>query len=147
MNRTHRRRLLGIALITGGLGLAALLSGLAFRKNLLFFFTPSQVAAGMAPPHSVFRMGGFVVPGTLRRQGLEATFNVAEGGHALQVSYRGLLPDLFKEGQGVVVKGRLDGHGRFMADEVLAKHDENYQPPELRHLRPDAGPVVSANKP
>jgi cytochrome c-type biogenesis protein CcmE len=147
MNRNHRRRLLGVVLVTGGLGVAALLAGMAFKKNIQLFFTPADVAAGKAPEQGVFRMGGYVTPGTLQRKGLEASFDVAANGHALRVSYRGLLPDLFKEGQGVVVKGRLDGRGGFLADEVLARHDENYEPPEVRHLSPDAGPLATASTP
>jgi cytochrome c-type biogenesis protein CcmE len=133
--------------ITGGLGVAALLCGLAFQKNIQLFFTPAEVAAGRAPAQGIFRMGGYVTPGTLHRQGLESRFDVAADGHAVAVSYRGLLPDLFKEGQGVVVKGHLDGQGGFQADEVLAKHDENYQPPEIRHLKPNPGPLTTAAQP
>ena len=147
MNRTHRKRLLGIALVTSGLGAAALLAGMAFQKNIQLFFTPADVAAGKAPERGIFRMGGYVTPGTLQRKGLETSFDVAANGHALRVSYRGLLPDLFKEGQGVVVKGKLDDQGAFLADEVLAKHDENYQPPEVRHLSPNPGPLATASTP
>ena len=147
MNRNHRRRLLGVVLVTGGLGVAALLAGMAFKKNIQLFFTPADVAAGKAPEQGVFRMGGYVTPGTLQRKGLETSFDVAANGHTMRVSYRGLLPDLFKEGQGVVVKGKLDDQGAFLADEVLARHDENYQPPEVRHLSPDAGPLATASTP
>jgi cytochrome c-type biogenesis protein CcmE len=133
MKARHQRLiLLGAAL--AALGLAAALVVAAFRDNLVFFFTPTQVAAGEAPRHGPFRIGGMVEEGSLRRgaDGLEVAFVVTDKVRAIRVHYRGALPDLFKEGKGVVAQGRLDG-GRFVADEVLAKHDETYMPPEAAY--------------
>jgi cytochrome c-type biogenesis protein CcmE len=104
----------------------------AFQKNLVFFFTPTQVAANEAPQGRAFRVGGLVVPGSLKRQadGLTVQFVVTDTAKSIPVVYKGILPDLFREGKGVVTQGRLGPDGVFRASEVLAKHDENYMPPE-----------------
>ena len=122
----------------GGLACVAAAAGLvltAFQKNLVFFFTPTQVVAKEAPVGKTFRIGGMVETGSLRRDpdGLGARFVVTDTAKSIPVSYRGVLPDLFKEGKGVVTQGKLDASGEFHADEVLAKHDENYMPPEAKH--------------
>src|SRR5438270_9487244 len=117
---------LGIA----ALGIATALVLTAFNKNLVFFFTPSQVAANEAPVGRTFRIGGMVVPGSVKRQGVEVHFVVTDTAKTMPVVYRGQLPDLFKEGKGVVAQGQLGTDGVFTAREVLAKHDENYMPPE-----------------
>lgn len=122
----------------GGLACVALSAGLvltAFQKNLVFFFTPTQVAASEAPLGRTFRIGGLVEKGSLKRDpdGLGVRFVVTDTVHSIAVAYRGSLPDLFKEGRGVVTQGRLGPEGDFHADEVLAKHDENYMPPEAQH--------------
>jgi cytochrome c-type biogenesis protein CcmE len=130
----HKR----LALIAGGVASVALAAALvlnAFRSNLVFFFTPSQIAAGEAPRDRAFRIGGMVVAGSLKRQadGLTVHFTVTDTAKNVPVVYRGILPDLFREGKGVVAQGRLSAEGVFRADEVLAKHDENYMPPEAAH--------------
>jgi len=123
-----------LAMIAGGLvalGVAAAFVLAAFRENLVFFFTPSQVEAKEVPHGRPFRIGGLVVPGTLKRQtdGLTVQFVVTDTAKNVPVVYRGILPDLFREGKGVVTQGKLGGDGIFYASEVLAKHDENYMPP------------------
>jgi len=112
------------------LGVAAALVLAAFEKNLVFFFTPSQVAAHEAPQGRSFRIGGMVVPGSLKREGVNVEFTVTDTAKSMRVTYRGQLPDLFREGKGVVAQGQLGADGLFRASEVLAKHDENYMPPE-----------------
>ena len=112
------------------LGVAAALVLAAFEKNLVFFFTPSQVAAHEAPQGRSFRIGGMVVPGSLKREGVNVEFTVTDTAKSMRVTYRGQLPDLFREGKGVVAQGQLGADGMFRANEVLAKHDENYMPPE-----------------
>lgn len=131
MKHRHKR----IAMIAGGvaaLGIAAALVLSAFQKNLVFFFTPSQVAANEAPQGRTFRIGGLVEPGSVKRQadGVTVQFIVTDTAKNIPVLYRGILPDLFREGKGVVTQGRLAEDGVFRASEVLAKHDENYMPPE-----------------
>jgi len=112
------------------LSIAAALVLAAFQKNLVFFFTPSQVAANEAPQGRSFRIGGMVVPGSLKREGVNVEFTVTDTAKSMRVTYRGQLPDLFREGKGVVAQGQLGADGMFRANEVLAKHDENYMPPE-----------------
>jgi cytochrome c-type biogenesis protein CcmE len=131
MKPRHKR----IALIAGGLAAVSLATALvlaAFRQNLVFFFTPSQVAANEAPVGRIFRIGGLVEAGSLQRQadGVTVRFVVTDTAKSIPVLYRGVLPDLFREGKGVVAQGRLGPDGIFQAIEVLAKHDENYMPPE-----------------
>src|SRR5256884_9599737 len=119
-----------IALGVAALGIATALVLTAFNKNLVFFFTPSQVAANEAPMGRTFRIGGMVVPGSVKRDGIEVRFVVTDTAKSMPVLYRGQLPDLFREGKGVVAQGQLGADGMFRASEVLAKHDENYMPPE-----------------
>jgi cytochrome c-type biogenesis protein CcmE len=131
MKARHRR----FAWIGGGvllLGVAAALVLNAFQSNLVFFFTPSQIAANEAPKGRAFRIGGLVVDKSLTRDkdGLTVRFNVTDTAQTVPVVYTGILPDLFKEGKGVVAQGKLESDGVFHATEVLAKHDENYMPPE-----------------
>ena len=104
----------------------------AFQSNLVFFFTPSQVAKGEAPKNRLFRIGGMVKEGSLKKGSDEIEFVVTDFTSEVSVHYTGLLPDLFKEGKGVVAQGRLNDQGSFAATEVLAKHDENYMPPEAK---------------
>jgi cytochrome c-type biogenesis protein CcmE len=129
----RRKRLLAVVAILAGVGAAAALATLAFRDNLLYFYNPSQVLAGDAPSGRTFRIGGMVTEGSLQRtEGtLRVRFVVTDYRHSIPVQYEGLLPDLFREGQGVIAHGRLTDSGDFVADEVLAKHDENYMPPEV----------------
>ena len=131
MKRRHKR----IAFIVAGLaalGIAAAFVLTAFQSNLVFFFSPTQVAANEAPVDRTFRIGGLVENGTIKRQsdGLTVHFTVTDTAKSIPVVYKGILPDLFKEGKGCVAQGRLGADGVFYADEVLAKHDENYMPPE-----------------
>jgi cytochrome c-type biogenesis protein CcmE len=129
MKPRHRRFLwigAGVAL----LGVAAALVLNAFQSNLVFFFTPTQVAANEAPKGRAFRIGGLVVDKSLSRDGLTVHFQVTDTANTVPVVYNGILPDLFKEGRGVVAQGKLEPDGAFHATEVLAKHDENYMPPE-----------------
>ena len=124
------KRMAAIGLGVVSLGVAAALVLAAFQKNLVFFFTPSQVAANEAPQGRSFRIGGMVVPGSLKREGVDVEFTVTDTAKSMRVTYRGQLPDLFREGKGVVAQGQLGADGVFRASEVLAKHDENYMPPE-----------------
>ena len=129
----RRKRLLAVLAIVAGVGAATALAMFAFRDNLLYFYNPTQVLAGDAPPGRTFRIGGMVTQGSVERMpgSLEVRFVVTDFRHSVPVSYEGLLPDLFREGQGVIAHGRMDAAGQFVADEVLAKHDENYMPPEV----------------
>lgn len=130
MKPRHRRIALIVAGVAG-LGLAAWLVLSAFQQNLVFFFTPTQVAANEAPQGRAFRIGGMVEVGSVKRQpdGVTVQFVVTDTAKSIPVAYKGVLPDLFREGKGVVTQGRLE-NGLFVASEVLAKHDENYMPPE-----------------
>jgi len=131
MTMTARRKRLTIILgILLAVAAATALVLNAFRSNLVFFYSPTQVAAHEAPENRLFRVGGLVLTGSLQREGVEVTFTVTDLAHSMPVRYRGILPDLFKEGKGVVAQGRLGTDGVFVAQEVLAKHDENYMPPE-----------------
>ena len=126
------KRLTLAAIVLGGAGVAVALVLNAFNSNLVFFYSPSDVAAHKAPQARTFRIGGLVEEGSVRRQadGVTVRFVVTDTARTIPVEYRGILPDLFKEGKGVVAQGRLEGDGTFRAQEVLAKHDENYMPPE-----------------
>ncbi|MRD72149.1 cytochrome c maturation protein CcmE [Rhodocyclus tenuis] len=133
-----------IALIVGGLavlGIAAALVLNAFQSNLVFFFSPTQVATGEAPKDRLFRVGGLVKEGSLSRDadGVTVRFVVTDTVKDMTVAYKGILPDLFREGKGVVAQGKLGADGLFVASEVLAKHDENYMPPEATKAINDAG--------
>jgi len=128
--KPRHKRLVAIAAGVAALGIAAALVLAAFQKNLVFFFTPSQVAANEAPQGRTFRIGGMVEKGSLKRDGVEVSFVVTDTAKTIPVVYKGALPDLFREGKGVVAQGQLGPDGVFHAREVLAKHDENYMPPE-----------------
>jgi cytochrome c-type biogenesis protein CcmE len=125
------------ALVVGGvavLGLAAWLVLSAFQQNLVFFYSPTDILEGKAPQGRNFRIGGMVEVGSIKRQedGLTVGFVVTDTAKSIPVHYKGILPDLFKEGKGVVAQGKLNANGLFVAEEVLAKHDENYMPPEAQ---------------
>ena len=128
--KPRTQRLLWIVLILAVLGTALALILNAFQSNLVFFFTPSQIASGEAPKGRAFRVGGLVQTGSVVRNGVDVSFVVTDQVHSVRVNYSGILPDLFKPGKGVVAQGKLQDDGRFVASEVLAKHDENYMPPE-----------------
>ncbi len=131
MKRRHKRIAIILVGLTG-LGIATYLVASAFRQNLVFFFSPTQVAAKEAPVDRTFRIGGLVENGTLKRDndGLTVRFTVTDTAAGIPVVYKGILPDLFKEGRGCVAQGRIGADGVFRAEQVLAKHDENYMPPE-----------------
>jgi cytochrome c-type biogenesis protein CcmE len=131
--KPRHRRLAAIALGVVALGAITALVLTAFEKNLVFFFTPTQVAANEAPQGKTFRIGGMVEKGSVKREGVEVRFVVTDTAKTIPVVYSGALPDLFREGKGVVAQGQLGADGVFRAREVLAKHDENYMPPEAAH--------------
>ncbi|PIT72818.1 cytochrome c maturation protein CcmE [Limnohabitans sp. G3-2] len=136
--KSRQKRLWGIGLGVLLLCGAAYFVLNAFQSNLVFFFTPTQVAAGQAPQEGHFRVGGLVKVGSIERDGMAVAFVVTDTHQEVPVRYVGLLPDLFKEGKGVVAQGRLDAGRIFVASEVLAKHDENYMPPEAQHALDEA---------
>ena len=133
--KPRHQRMIAIAAGVGLIAVAAALVLNAFQGNVVFFFSPSQIAAKEAPLEKTFRVGGMVEKGSLKRQadGLTVTFIVTDTAKSIPVTYTGILPDLFKEGKGVVAQGKLGPDGAFHASEVLAKHDENYMPPEAAH--------------
>jgi cytochrome c-type biogenesis protein CcmE len=131
--KPRHKRLIAVVGGLAALGIAAALVLTAFQENLVFFFTPSQVAAQEAPVGRTFRIGGMVEKGSLKREGVQVRFVVTDTAKSIPVVYQGALPDLFREGKGVVAQGQLGADGVFRAREVLAKHDENYMPPEAAH--------------
>ena len=147
MKTRHKR----IALILGGLVVLGLVVALvlnAFQSNLVFFFSPTQVAAGEAPKGQAFRVGGMVKMGSIQREqdGVTMRFVITDTEQDMAVAYKGILPDLFKEGKGAVAEGKLAADGLFIASTVLAKHDENYMPPEAAKAVGDAHARAAANK-
>jgi cytochrome c-type biogenesis protein CcmE len=130
---TRKRRLIAVLLILAGVGIATVIASYSLQQNLLYFQSPSEVAQQAMPAGRQFRLGGLVKPGTVVRPGesLETRFTITDGPAELEVRYVGILPDLFREGQGVIARGALNEQGLFEASEVLAKHDENYMPPEV----------------
>jgi cytochrome c-type biogenesis protein CcmE len=128
----HKRALLIVAAVAV-IGVAALLILNALNSNIALYVTPSDVAAGKSPQGQAFRIGGMVKDDSVKRDGLTVHFVITDLVKDIPVSYTGILPDLFKEGKGAVIQGRLDANGQFIASEVLAKHDENYMPPEAQH--------------
>ncbi len=129
----RQKRLTGIAVIIAGMALATALILMAFERNLMYFYSPTEVHQGAAPSTRDFRIGGLVVVDSVERdpESLTVKFTLTDTAHDIIVTYDGILPDLFREGQGIVAHGQLDGNGIFVAHEVLAKHDENYMPPEV----------------
>jgi cytochrome c-type biogenesis protein CcmE len=147
----RRKRMITVAAILIGVGIATTFALKAFQKNLLYYYSPSQVKSGEAPANRAFRIGGLVENGSLKREpgSLEVHFTLTDFAQETVVSYTGVLPDLFREGQGVIARGKLGSDGTFVAEEVLAKHDENYMPPEVKQsLKPHAaatqGPAGSS---
>ena len=138
--KTRHKKLAIAAGVLCAIGAAAALVMNAFQSNLVFFYSPSQVAAKEAPTARTFRIGGLVQEGSVRREGVMVHFVVTDTAHTVPVRYQGILPDLFKEGKGVVAQGQLNA-GVFEAREVLAKHDENYMPPEAAEAVKKAGEV------
>ena len=132
MNKRRQRKVLVIGVVFG-VAVATVLGLTAFQENLLYFYSPTQVAAGEAPDNRKFRVGGLVVAGSVVRatDSLLVKFDVTDNSKTMTVEHSGILPDLFREGQGIVAMGAKNDSGVFVADEVLAKHDENYMPPEV----------------
>ncbi len=132
MTPARKKRLTLIGVMVVGVALAVGFALKAFQENLMFFFSPTEVTEGKAPSNAAFRLGGMVVAGSVKRpEGVKVQFDLSDYHKAVTVEYEGILPDLFREGQGIVALGRLGPNGVFVADEVLAKHDENYMPPEV----------------
>lgn len=134
MNPIRRQRLILIILMVAGIGTAVGFALKSFNDNLMYFFSTTDVNTGKAPKEALFRLGGMVVKGTVERpgDGLTVRFKLTDFNKEVTVEYTGILPDLFREGQGIVANGKLDTRGVFIAEEVLAKHDENYMPPEVK---------------
>jgi cytochrome c-type biogenesis protein CcmE len=151
----RQKRMATVAAIIAGVGIAAAFALQAFNKNLLYYYSPTQISAGEAPSSRSFRVGGLVENGSVKREpgSLEVRFMLTDFNKEIGVSYTGVLPDLFREGQGVIARGKLGNDGRFVAEEVLAKHDENYMPPEVKQsLKPHldaagAAPTTAAAQP
>lgn len=151
MTPKRKQRLLVVFLIILGVGATVALAVTAFQQNMLFFFTPTQIAKGEAPQNRQIRVGGMVNKGSVQRvnNSLQIKFEVTDFTHTVKVSYEGILPDLFREGQGVIAIGDMQPDGSFLAKEVLAKHDEKYMPPEVAQMMkakenpatPSANPV------
>lgn len=138
-----------LAWIAAGITVLAVAAGLvlsALSSNIVFFYTPTQVAQDEVPRERNFRIGGLVAPGSVQRDGTRVSFVVTDNVNQVPVAYVGSLPDLFREGKGVVAQGRLEANGGFTASEVLAKHDENYMPPEAEEALRKAGHPVEATK-
>lgn len=133
MTPVRRQRLILILLMVAGVATAATFALKAFNENLMYFFSTTEVAEGKAPEKAKFRLGGMVVEGSVGRpnKGLMVRFDLTDYNKQVTVEYTGILPDLFREGQGIVANGRINQAGVFVAEEVLAKHDENYMPPEV----------------
>ncbi|MBT8118152.1 MAG: cytochrome c maturation protein CcmE [Gammaproteobacteria bacterium] len=132
MNKRSRRKVLIFGIVFG-VAVATVLGLTAFEENLLYFYSPTQVKAGEAPATHSFRVGGLVVDGSVKREpdSLKIEFDVTDNTESMTIQYTGILPDLFREGQGIVAMGSIQEGGKFVAQEVLAKHDENYMPPEV----------------
>lgn len=133
MNPVRKKRLYLILAILVGVGLAVALVLQAFKQNMMFYYDPTQIKAGEAPTNRDIRIGGMVVDGSVKRTegDLTVQFDLTDYKESITVHYSGILPDLFREGQGIVGRGRLQSDGSVIAEEVLAKHDENYMPPEV----------------
>jgi len=141
MTPKRKQRLLLVALMVIGCGTAVAFAVTAFRQNIMLFHSPAEVAAGAVEPGKRFRLGGMVVDGSVRREpnSLEVRFDLTDYGETVTVMFDDILPDLFSEGQGIVAMGQLSAEGEFIASEVLAKHDENYMPPEVAEALEKAG--------
>ncbi len=141
MHPLRKRRLIGLLVILVGVGAAAAITVWSLRQNMLFFIMPGDTAIQEMPAGRSFRLGGLVTPGSVTRaaDGLAVRFTVTDGEGSIDVTFDGILPDLFREGQGVIVRGALDESQVFQATEVLAKHDENYMPPEVAEALAEKG--------
>jgi len=141
VNPVRKKRLFIVLVILAGVGIAVALALSALQQNINLFYTPSQIAAGEAPEGTRIRAGGLVEEGSVKRtnDSLSVAFRVTDGAQAITITYQGILPDLFREGQGIVALGRVNADGVLVADEVLAKHDENYMPPEVTQALEKSG--------
>ena len=141
MNPVRKKRLFIVLAILAGVGITMALALSALQQNINLFYTPSQIAAGEAPEGTRIRAGGLVEEGSVKRtnDSLSVAFRVTDGAQAITITYQGILPDLFREGQGIVALGRVNADGVLVADEVLAKHDENYMPPEVTQALEKSG--------
>jgi len=141
MHPTRKRRLIAVLLIIAGVGVAAAITSWSLRQNMLYFVSPADAMQQQLPAHRQIRLGGLVVAGSVQRtaSGLGVDFIVTDGKASVPVHYEGILPDLFREGKGVITRGAFDDERRFVAVEVLAKHDENYMPPEVADALREAG--------
>ena len=149
MTPARKKRLLLIALMVAGIAVGVGFALKALNQNIMFFFSPSDIAAGKAPHNKDFRVGGVVVEGTVKRpgDGLTVQFDLTDNAETVTVKYTGILPDLFREGQGIIANGKLNGDGDFVANEVLAKHDENYMPPEVMEAMKKSGQAMPSMPP
>ncbi len=136
MTPARKQRLLLVGLMVVGVSTGVGFALQALNQNIMFFYTPSEVAEGAAPQAKLFRVGGMVVDKSVRRpdDGVTVKFDLTDNSQSITISYVGILPDLFREGQGIIANGSLNAEGEFIAEEVLAKHDENYMPPELADM-------------
>ena len=141
MTPARKKRLFLISMMVAGVGVGVYFVLKALDENIMFFFTPTEVISGKAPQNKLFRMGGMVVNGSVSRpgNGLTVQFDLTDNEKQVTVRYAGILPDLFREGQGIIANGKLDDKGDFIAQEVLAKHDEEYMPPELAGMHQQQG--------
>jgi cytochrome c-type biogenesis protein CcmE len=149
MTPTRKKRLTLIVLMIVGVAVGVSFALKALNENIMFFFSPADILADKAPVNKEFRVGGLVVDGSLARpgEGLTVEFDLTDNDSVVKVKYTGILPDLFREGQGIIANGRLNDSGQFIASEVLAKHDENYMPPEVVDAMKKSGQVMpSMNK-
>ncbi|MFK7794281.1 MAG: cytochrome c maturation protein CcmE [Gammaproteobacteria bacterium] len=149
MTPKRKQRLIFVMVLIVGFGAAIGLALFAFQKNLLYFYSPSQLAESEVEVGQMFRLGGLVVEGSVVRQsdGITTEFDLTDTAGSIKVSYTGLLPDLFREGQGIVAQGKINQQGVFVAQEVLAKHDENYMPPEVAEALKETGAKHPASIP
>lgn len=148
MTPARKKRLTLIVLMVVGVAIGVGFALNALNQNIMFFFSPADIAAGKAPGNKDFRVGGVVVEGTVSRpgEGLTVEFDLTDNDSVVKVKYTGILPDLFREGQGIIANGRLHADGHFVAQEVLAKHDENYMPPEVMDAMKESGQVMPSHQ-
>ena len=141
MRAKRKQRLIFVVILLVGFSAATALGLYAMRQNIMLFHTPSEIVSGEVPKDKLFKIGGLVVEGSVIKgsDGLTTRFDLTDTSNTVSVSYKGLLPDLFREGQGIVAQGKINEHGVFIAQEVLAKHDENYMPPEVADALKESG--------
>jgi cytochrome c-type biogenesis protein CcmE len=148
MTPARKKRLTLIVLMIVGVAVGVSFALKSLNENIMFFFSPADILAGKAPANKDFRVGGLVVDGSVTRpgEGLTVEFDLTDNNSVVRVKYTGILPDLFREGQGIIANGRLNDGGEFIASEVLAKHDENYMPPEVMEAMKKSGQTMPGMK-